>query len=83
MLYLERGALNSNWEGTCTLALICEPRCDSPTPAAPGRLLVFDSPAPRVLVDNIPAPVSLAYDEGAKILYILDLTGRIQRLQLD
>jgi len=36
-----------------------------------------------VLVDNIPAPVSLAYDEGAKILYILDLTGRIQRLQLD
>lgn len=55
----------------------------SATPPAPGRLLRYDSPEPTVAAANLIAPVSLAYDESAQDLFILELRGQILRLHLD
>ena len=52
----------------------------SATPAAPGRLLRFDGPNPEVLVANLRAPTSLAYDAATGDLFILELSGRLLRL---
>ncbi len=52
----------------------------SATPAAPGRLLRFDGPNPEVIVANLRAPTSLAYDAATGDLFILELSGRLLRL---
>jgi hypothetical protein len=54
----------------------------SAQPAAPGRLLRFDTPAAEVLAADLRAPVSMALDEAAGFLYVLELSGRILRLRL-
>lgn len=54
----------------------------SAQPAAPGRLLRFDGPAPDVLASDLRAPVSLAYDSSSEEMFILELTGRILRLPI-
>lgn len=46
-------------------------------PAVPGRLLRYDSPEPVVVTDQLTLPVSMALDESASTIYVLDLTGRI------
>ncbi|MEJ7605784.1 MAG: hypothetical protein WKF37_05850 [Bryobacteraceae bacterium] len=55
----------------------------SAQPAAPGRLLRFDTPEAQVVAANLRAPVSLAYDAQSRLLYVAELTGRLLRLQLD
>ena len=52
----------------------------SATPAPPGRLLRFDGPSGEVIVGNLRAPVSLAYDAATRDLFILELSGRLLRL---
>jgi len=51
-------------------------------PPAPGRLLQYDSPEGRVVLDDLFGPVSLAYDERSQTLFILELGGRILALPL-
>jgi hypothetical protein len=51
-------------------------------PPAPGRLLQYDSPEGRVVLDDLLGPVSLAYDERSQTLFILELGGRILALPL-
>jgi len=46
-------------------------------PPAPGRLLQYDSPEGRVMLDDLFGPVSLAFDESSETLFILELSGRI------
>ena len=52
----------------------------SATPAAPGRLLRFDGPSGQVLLDDLRAPTSMAYDAATGDLFILELSGRLLRL---
>ncbi|MBC7925901.1 MAG: ScyD/ScyE family protein [Bryobacteraceae bacterium] len=54
----------------------------SAQPAAPGRLLRFDTPEAQVVAADLRAPVSLAYDSSANLLYVLELTGRVLRLRV-
>ena len=49
----------------------------------PGRLLRYDTAVPQVAAGGLITPVSLAYDEATKDLYILELRGQILRLRLD
>jgi hypothetical protein len=49
----------------------------------PGRLLKYTSPTPTVAAAPLITPVSLAYDDSTKDLYILELRGRIARLRLE
>ncbi|NWF85103.1 MAG: ScyD/ScyE family protein [Bryobacteraceae bacterium] len=46
----------------------------------PGRLLRYDSPQPEVVLSDLRAPVSLAFDETAQELFILELSGRLLKL---
>lgn len=55
----------------------------SAMPAAPGRLRRYDTWLGETVVDDLRAPTSLAYDPATKELYILELTGRLLRMQLD
>jgi hypothetical protein len=55
----------------------------SAMPPPPGRLLKYTSPVPTVAAAPLITPVSLAYDDSTKDLYILELRGRIARLRLD
>ena len=50
------------------------------TPAGPGRLLRYDSPAPQVVLSDLRAPVSLAFDPATEELFILELSGRILKV---
>ena len=49
----------------------------------PGRLLRYDTAVPQVAAGGLITPISLAYDEATKDLYILELRGQILRLRLD
>jgi hypothetical protein len=49
----------------------------------PGRLLRFDSSGRHVVIPVLITPVSLAYDESTRDLFILELRGQVQRLRLD
>lgn len=52
-------------------------------PRVPGRLLRYDSPAPTVMSDTLVTPVSMAIDEAANSVFVLELaTGRILELEL-
>jgi hypothetical protein len=51
-------------------------------PPAPGRLLRYDTPVGQVALDDLRAPVSLAFDPSTEDLFILELTGRILRLPI-
>ncbi len=53
----------------------------SATPVPPGRLLRFDGPNAEAIVSNLRAPVSLAYDAATGELFILELSGRLLKLQ--
>ena len=53
----------------------------SATPAPPGRLLRYDTPAATVLASNLIGPVSLAYDASVGELIILEISGRLLRLK--
>jgi hypothetical protein len=53
----------------------------SATPVPPGRLLRFDGPSGEAIVSNLRAPVSLAYDAATGELFILELSGRLLKLQ--
>jgi hypothetical protein len=55
----------------------------SASPAPPGRLLRFDTAGMQVVAAPLITPVSLAYDESTKDLFILELRGQILRLRLD
>lgn len=55
----------------------------SAQPAAPGRLLRFDTEAASVVASDLRAPASLAYDASTRALYVVELTGRLLRLQLE
>ena len=44
----------------------------SATPPAPGRLLVYDTPAAQVLLDGLKTPTGMALDETTGDLYVLD-----------
>ncbi len=50
------------------------------TPPGPGRLLRYDSPAPQVVLNDLRAPVSLAFDPATEDLFILELSGRILKV---
>ena len=50
------------------------------TPAGPGRLLRYDSPAATVVASDLRAPVSLAFDPATEELFILELSGRILKV---
>ena len=50
------------------------------TPAGPGRLLRYDSPAPQVVLSDLRAPVSLTFDAATEELFILELSGRILKV---
>jgi DNA-binding beta-propeller fold protein YncE len=52
------------------------------TPPGPGRLLLFDTPVGTPIVEGLPAPTSMAYNESTDELYITDLTGRLLRVKL-
>jgi hypothetical protein len=52
-------------------------------PNTAGRLLRFDTPEPTVAAANLTTPVSLAYNDATKELFILELSGRILRLTLN
>ncbi|MBY0506559.1 MAG: ScyD/ScyE family protein [Bryobacteraceae bacterium] len=52
------------------------------TPAGPGRLLRYDSPAPQVVLNDLRAPVSLAFDPATEELFILELSGRILKVSV-
>ena len=54
----------------------------SAQPAAPGRLLRFDTPEAEVVADDLQGPVSMALDGQSNTLYVLELSGRILRLGL-
>lgn len=54
----------------------------SASPAPPGRLLRYDSPAAEVVASDLRAPVGLALDQASNTLYVLELSGRILRLRL-
>lgn len=54
----------------------------SANPAPPGRLLRFDEAEPRVAGTFI-TPVSMAFDEAAGELFILELRGQIQKLKIE
>jgi hypothetical protein len=47
------------------------------TPPGPGRLIRYDSADPTIVSGNLQAPTSLAIDEAAGRLYVLELTGRL------
>ncbi len=47
------------------------------TPPGPGRLLRYDTADPVVVNDQLRAPVSMAIDEAAGRLYVLELSGRL------
>jgi hypothetical protein len=47
------------------------------TPPAPGRLTRFDTPAPTVVAANVPAAVSMVWDESTRSLFVLSLAGMI------
>ncbi len=53
------------------------------TPAAPGRLIRYDTYEGQVMIEDLRAPVSLAYDPATQDLLILELTGRILQLRLN
>lgn len=57
----------------------------SASPAPPGRLLRYDagSPTPTVAAAPLITPVSMAYDDSTKDLFILELRGQVLRLRLD
>jgi DNA-binding beta-propeller fold protein YncE len=55
----------------------------SATPAGPGRLRRYDSWQGETVLSDLRAPTSLAYDPSTRELYILELTGRLLKLQLD
>lgn len=55
----------------------------SATPAAPGRLRRYDTWQGEVVLSDLRAPTSMAYDSSTKELYILELTGRLLKVQLD
>lgn len=50
------------------------------TPAGPGRLLRYESPTPQVVLNDLRAPVSLAFDPATEELFILELSGRILKV---
>ncbi len=52
----------------------------SATTAPPGRLLRFDAPEPVVVLSDLRAPVSLAFDSTSEELFILELSGRILKV---
>jgi hypothetical protein len=52
-------------------------------PAPPGRLLRYDNWEGQVVLSDLRAPVSLAYDAATNDLLILELSGRILQLRLD
>ena len=52
----------------------------SATPAAPGRLLRFDTTEQRVVANDLRAPVSMAFDAATEELFILELSGRILKV---
>jgi hypothetical protein len=47
------------------------------TPPAPGRLTRFDTPVPNVVAANVPAPVSMVWDESSRSIFVLSLAGTI------
>lgn len=50
----------------------------SAQPPPPGRLLRYDSPTGTVVSDTLVTPVSMAVDDGANVVFVLELaTGRI------
>jgi hypothetical protein len=55
----------------------------SATPPPPGRLMRYDTPVGQVAATGLIAPVSLAYDESTRDLFILELRGQILQLHLD
>lgn len=55
----------------------------SANPAPPGRLLRFDASGMQVIAAPLITPVSLAYDEATRDLFILELRGQILRVRLD
>lgn len=55
----------------------------SATPPGPGRLRRYDTWQGVTVLSDLRAPTSLAYDAATKELYILELTGRLLKLQLD
>lgn len=58
-------------------------RDQSATPPGQGSLLMYDSPQKQVILDNLIAPVSMAYEAATRDLYIVELTGRLLRLRLE
>jgi hypothetical protein len=46
-------------------------------PTPPGRLVRYDTPVPEVVVHDLMAPVSMAFDPATEEVFILELTGRI------
>jgi hypothetical protein len=54
----------------------------SAQPAAPGRLVRFDSSTPQVVVSDLQGPVSLAFDSSTEDLFILELSGRILQISV-
>lgn len=50
------------------------------TPAGPGRLIRYDSQAPTVVLNDLRAPVALAFDAATEELFILELSGRILKV---
>ena len=55
----------------------------SATPAAPGRLVRYDTVQGEVVLTDLRGPTSLAYDAATKDLFILEISGRILRLRLE
>lgn len=53
----------------------------APPPGVPGRLLLFDTPAPTTLMPTN-AATSLAWDAESGNLYVSDLGGNIYRMKL-
>ena len=54
----------------------------SATPPPPGRLLRFATSAPEVVSAQLITPVSMAWDEQTKEMFVLELRGQIVKLKL-
>lgn len=53
------------------------------TPAAPRRLLRYDTAEQQVVCSELQEPVGMAWDESSKSLYLLEISGRLQRLKVE
>jgi hypothetical protein len=51
------------------------------TPAAPGRLMKYDSEAPAAIGGLLITPVSMVLDEKENLIYVLELRGQIVEIR--